>query len=43
MKKNDWGISHLSQLPTTVAFALIILVALLGLALLRHLSVRVEA
>lgn len=38
-----FGWSHLSELPTTVAFALVIALALIALALLRHFSVRVEA
>ena len=37
--------SYLAKQPTTVAFAMVILFALLALALLRHLfgSIRVEA
>lgn len=41
--KNGFGWSHLSNLPVTVTFALIIASALVALALLRHFSVKVEA
>lgn len=41
--KNNFGVQHLSGLPVTVMYALIIAAALLGLVLLRHFSLRVEA
>lgn len=41
--KSGFGWSHLSDLPVTVTFALIIAAALVALALLRHFSVKVEA
>lgn len=41
--KHGFGLSHLSDLPVTVTFALIVAAALVALALLRHFSVKVEA
>lgn len=38
-----FGLSHLSGLPVTVAFAVVVALALIILALLRHFSVKVEA
>jgi hypothetical protein len=43
MNKDQYGISHLSGMPTTVTYAVIILVAVLGLALLRHFSLHATA
>ena len=40
---SGFGWSHLSGLPVTVVYALVIAAALVALALLRHFSVRVEA
>ena len=43
MNKDNYGFDHLSKLPVTVTYGLIILAAVLGLALLRHFSLKVEA
>ena len=40
---NGFGWSHLSAMPVTVLYALVIAAALVALALLRHFSVSVEA
>lgn len=43
--QGSWGVSHLSGLPVTVSYALVIVVALIILFLLRHFfgSIRVGA
>jgi len=43
--QGSWGVSHLSGLPVTVSYALIIVLALIVLFLLRHFfgSIRVGA
>jgi hypothetical protein len=43
--QGSWGVSHLSGLPVTVTYALIIVAALIVLFLLRHFfgSIRVGA
>lgn len=38
-----FGLDHLSDLPITVMYAVVIAAALVALALLRHFSVNVEA
>jgi len=45
MASKSWGVSHLSGMPITVAYALTIGVALAVLILLRHFfgSIRVDA
>lgn len=42
-QSQGWGVSHLSGLPTTVWYAVIILAALAGLYLFRHFSLSASA